>query len=171
MCNLKFTFIQEFDRNYKSKKIMSMINNAKLRWSMLVGSIFLFSLIITAQPGPDGCPHHKKPGCNMPDSCRGKCMMIDNLSKDLSLTAEQTEKVKAIHAAHFQEMKTLREQDSICMAKNREQHMQLKEKMDSEIKALLTAEQKVKYDSIMAERMEFKDCPRHKGPPCKGHGK
>ena len=136
--------------------------NLKLRWGILFSSLFMLTALLGAQPGPGKGPHHGGPGTHMPDSCRAKHMM-DNLTKDLSLSADQQQKITAIHKAHFEKMKAMREQDSICMARNREQHMQMRSDMDNEIKALLNAEQKSKYDSIMADRRgPDGDCPRHR---------
>lgn len=144
------------------------LNSIKLKLGVLVSSLFFVSMIASAQPCQGKGPHHGGHGDRMPDSCRAKCM-IDNLAKDLSLNAEQKQKVAAIQKAHFDKIKVIRAQDSTCMAKNREQCQQLRSEMDNEIKAILTAEQKAKYDTIMSE----KPCPRRDGalgdkPCCKG---
>jgi Spy/CpxP family protein refolding chaperone len=136
-----------------------MKQNSKMKWGLLFGSLFFVSVITIAQPCKGKGPHHECPGGQMPDSCRAKCM-IDNLSKDLSLSDEQKQKVIAIHAAHFEQMKAMREQDSICMAKNREQHQQMRSQIDNEIKKVLTQDQNAKFDSLISERRgPHKGCP------------
>jgi Spy/CpxP family protein refolding chaperone len=136
-----------------------MKQNFKMKWGLIICSLFMMSIVAISQPCKGKGPHHEGPGGPMPDSCRAKCM-IDNLSKELSLTADQKQKVEAIHKAHFEEMKAAREQDSICMAKNREQHEQMRSEMDNEIKKILNDEQKVKFDSLMKDKREpHKGCP------------
>jgi Spy/CpxP family protein refolding chaperone len=138
---------------------MIMRKNSKMKWGLLISSLFFVSVVAMAQPCKGKGPHHDGPGGPMPDSCRAKCM-IDNLSKELSLSEDQKQKVTAIHNAHSKEMKVLHEQDSICMAKNKEQHELMRTEMDNEIKKILNDTQKVKFDSIMTEkRGPHKGCP------------
>lgn len=128
-----------------------MKSSLKMKWGLLIGTLFFVSTIIIAQPGRGKEPRQGQGYDRMPDSCRAKCM-IDNLSKELSLDAGQKQKIETIHFAHFEKMKVVREQDSLCMARNRERHDKIRDDMDNEIKAVLSEAQKAKYDSIMNGR-------------------
>jgi Spy/CpxP family protein refolding chaperone len=127
--------------------------------------VFFFSLLLIvpifamSQPGP-GKRHHDGPPCiQRDDSCRKACM-DDKLAKELSLTEEQKQKLSKIHAAHYNEMKALRETDSINFANSRELHQKLRAEMEKEIKQILTDEQKAKFDTMKAD----KKCPYNDGP-------
>jgi hypothetical protein len=122
-----------------------------LKWGTLISSLFFVSVVAISQPIQGRGPHHGGHGDRMPDSCRAKCM-IDDLSKVISLSDVQKQKISEIHAAHFKQMKDEHEQDSICMARNWEKHQQMRTEMDNEVKQILTDDQKTKYDAYMAEK-------------------
>jgi hypothetical protein len=136
-----------------------MKRNSEMKWGLLISSLYLISMITVAQPGQGKGPHHGGSNNRVPDSTRVRCI-IDDLSKDLSLSAEQKQKVSAIQTAHYEKMKEVHKQDSICMAKNKEQQQQMRAEMDNDIKAVLNEGQKMKYDSIMTEKRG-----PHKGRP------
>jgi len=139
-----------------------MKSSLKMKWGLLISTLFFVSTIIIAQPGRGKGPHQGQGYDSMPDSCRAKCM-IDNLSKELSLDAGQKQKIETIHLAHFEKMKGVLEQDSTCLARNRELHDKMRDDMDKEIKAVLTEPQKAKYDSIMTgKRGPYRGCPNRK---------
>jgi len=75
------------------------------------------------------------------------------MSRELDLTAEQREKIKKIFEAHEEERRALAER---CAPEQR----QLIDKVDGEIRAVLTPEQREKHDRMMRDRRR-----RHGGPP------
>lgn len=84
---------------------------------------------------------------------------IENLSKELSLTAEQEAQLRAIMEKRRSEAAALREtrrkEMEIRRAEQKARVEATRERMqqhDEEIKALLTEEQKLRYDQIRQER-------------------
>ncbi|MBA7577122.1 hypothetical protein ES708_18968 [subsurface metagenome] len=65
--------------------------------------IWVTAFTASAQPGY-GKGHHGRHGHWVSDSCRVQ-LMVDDLSKELSLTDEQKQKIEEIHYAHINEVK------------------------------------------------------------------
>ncbi len=120
--------------------------------------VFITSLILSfALGGSIGyfAPH--KAGCfgrlGGPGGHHGdkmKKVMLNKMSKELSLTDDQKEKVRAIFEAHEPEMKKMHEQ-------MRPLFDAIRNKTRAEIKTILTAEQLPKFEELnarMDERME-----------------
>ncbi|WP_372776358.1 hypothetical protein [Mangrovibacterium sp.] len=84
---------------------------------------------------------------------------VAQMQKKLALTEEQTTKVKALLKANMEKnreaFQNARESgQEVDREKMRAQMKAQTEKQDNEIKALLTADQKVKYDAMLKERQE-----------------
>jgi len=125
-----------------------------------IGMIAFAILGITAmntQAQPGDKPHH---GHGMPDSCHIQ-KMVDDLAVVLVLTDQQKQQITTISYAHMQEVKALHEKDKNNCEGNKEAHDQLRQKMDTDIKAVLNKDQQAKYDEFMKEK---------RGPQCKHHG-
>lgn len=103
---------------------------------------------VYAQPGqgPRG-------GGMMPDSAR-IVQMVDDLAKAVSLTKEQKEKVTPIYFNHFSEMRQMREKSQGDRSAMRESMDKLRTKLDQDIKALLTDNQKKDYEKFTQEQRE-----------------
>jgi Spy/CpxP family protein refolding chaperone len=71
------------------------------------------------------------------------------LAKSLSLTAEQTEKVRQLNLAQAKEMQAVRTKN----AANREEAKAARDRHDAQLKAILSADQYTKYDQQRTERM------------------
>jgi Spy/CpxP family protein refolding chaperone len=143
-----------------------MKQNKIMKWVLYISLLLIVPGFAMSQPGPGKMHHEGSPKKNMPDSCRKKCM-DDKLAKELSLTDVQKQKISEIHASHFEQMKALREADSICFAKSKDQHQKLRAEIDKEIKQILTDDQKVKFDALKADRKGPRENRPHKGCPYK----
>lgn len=78
--------------------------------------------------------------------------MVARLNKSLNLSTQQQEQIKAIYAKY---------QDQFKSAKDKESKVQIMNKLNTEIKSVLTAEQKAKFDEMQnkfKEKMQNKSC-------------
>lgn len=107
-------------------------------------ALFLFVDLGFAQPPQ---------GRGMPDSTQ-IAAMVDTLAKKLSLTKELKEKVGKIYFAAFAEGRKAFEKNRGDWLAMREARMQIDEKRDAEIKALLNDEQKKLYDKFIQEQRQ-----------------
>jgi Spy/CpxP family protein refolding chaperone len=139
-----------------------MKQNKSMKWVLFISLLLIAPDFAMAQPGKGMKNHDGPPSKNMPDSCRKRCA-DERLARELSLTDVQKQKLAEIHASHFEQMNALRKADSANFEKSREQRQQVQEKINTEIKQILTDEQKVKFDAFVAERKS-----KHKGGPEKG---
>ena len=97
-------------------------------------------------PGQDG-PRHGGPG-----GMRGN--QVEFLTKKLNLTPDQVTQVKAIEDDSRKQMMTLREDTSIAGADKRAKMMDIHKAAQDKVRALLTDDQKTKYDALQAETRE-----------------
>ena len=77
--------------------------------------------------------------------------MLDDMTKKVDLTDDQVTKIKAINADQMKQMMTLREAGGDPQ-EMRPKMMAIRTEAQSKIKALLTDEQKPKYDVFMASQ-------------------
>ena len=77
------------------------------------------------------------------DTSRGRGPRVD-MYKDLNLTKDQQEKVKAIQEKQREEMETIRNNSTLSREEQRSKMMDMRKKYSEQIEALLTAEQKEK---------------------------
>jgi Spy/CpxP family protein refolding chaperone len=99
-------------------------------------------------PAQDG-PGHGRGG---PGGMRGN--QVDFLTKKLNLTPDQVTQVKAIEDDSRKQMMALREDTSIAGADKRAKMMEIHKGAQDKIRALLTDDQKTKYDALQAEMRE-----------------
>ncbi len=85
-------------------------------------------------------------------STRGRGPRVD-MFKDLNLTKEQQEKVKAIQEKQRTEMEAIRN-SSLSREEQRTKMMDMRKKYNDEIEAILTPEQKEKYKAKQKEMQE-----------------
>jgi len=112
--------------------------------------ILVTSLAVSAQPG-QGKGHHGEHGYWKSDSCRIQVMVAD-LSKELSLSEDQKKQIEEIHYAHMNEVEKMHmEYKNDCVGEH-EACIQLREKMDADVKKVLNKEQQALYDEFMKER-------------------
>jgi Spy/CpxP family protein refolding chaperone len=120
--------------------------------SLIIALMMVASISAFAQHGPGKGPHGKH-GRRMSDSCRVQ-LRVDDLVKELSLSEKQRKEIETIHYAHISEAKKLHkeyESKNDCV-EERNARIQLKEKMDAEVKKVLDNEQKTMYDEFIKER-------------------
>lgn len=102
-------------------------------------------------PPPDG----RGPGGDM------EARRLEMLTKHLSLTTEQQTQVKAILDDQKTQMEALRNDTSTSREEKRPKMMALRKASDDKIRALLTDEQKTKFDAMQAEMRDH----MRQGPP------
>lgn len=112
--------------------------------------ILLTSMAVSAQPG-QGKGHHGGHGHWKPDSCRIQ-LMVEDLSKELSLSEDQKKQIEEIHYAHMNDVEKIHEEYKNDCVRDREECIQLREKMDADVKKVLNKEQQTLYDEFMKER-------------------
>lgn len=89
----------------------------------------------------------------MPDSTQ-IAAMVDTMSMKMSLSKEQKEKFGKIYFASFAESRKAFEKNRGDFPAMREARAQITEKRDTEVKALLSDEQKKVYEKILQEQRE-----------------
>ena len=111
-------------------------------------------------PAPQGQagPQHGHGG---PGGMRGN--QVDFLTKKLNLTSDQVTQVKAIDDDARKQFMALREDTSIAGADKRTKMMDIHKASQDKIRALLTDDQKTKYDALQAEMRDRMQ--NHRGGP------
>jgi Spy/CpxP family protein refolding chaperone len=110
-------------------------------------------------PPPDGM--HGGPGMRG----RGPERQTEMLTKQLNLTPDQVTQVKAIDADAMQQAKALRDDTSLSQDDRRSKMMTIHEGAQAKIRALLTDDQKTKFDAMVAKRHERMERHEGNGPP------
>ncbi len=129
----------------------------------VVAVLLTFGLALLAQSEQQGGP---------PQGRRGPMMQtpeerLDRLSKELKLTDDQKEKIKPILQNESDQMKSLRDDTSMSREDRRAKVMDLRQKTDEGIKAVLNPDQQKKYDEMRSRMMERRGPGGEKpqGPP------
>ncbi|MDR1222454.1 MAG: hypothetical protein LBL07_06195 [Tannerella sp.] len=78
----------------------------------------------------------------------------DELKKELSLTDQQVDSLKAIDQELFTKMREVREKNGDNREKNREDMRKLTDKRNERVKAILTEEQYTKYQKMEEQRRQ-----------------
>jgi len=124
--------------------------NRNFMFYLMLFGMFLGAGSLLAQPGR---------GPMLPDSTE-IIKITEDLAKAINLTPEQKQKVTAIHFSHFEELKKLLEKNQNDRDAMRKAGRELREKMDTEIKALLNDEQKKGFEKFVAERRSRSGRPK-----------
>ncbi|RRJ94922.1 hypothetical protein Ga0100231_011905 [Opitutaceae bacterium TAV4] len=77
---------------------------------------------------------------------------LEKLKTDLDLTDDQTTKIKAILFDEAAALKALRDDTSLDRKDKREKMMELRKTYREKTEAVLTAEQKAKFEKLLSER-------------------
>jgi Spy/CpxP family protein refolding chaperone len=88
---------------------------------------------------------------------------VDFLTKKLNLTSDQVAQVKAIDDDARKQFMALRDDTSIAGADKRTKMMDIHKASQDKIRALLTDDQKTKYDALQAEMRDRMQ--NHRGGP------
>ena len=103
-----------------------------------------------AAAGHDGLGGHRDPA-------QMEAHQLDRMTHELNLTPDQVTQVKAIADARHTQMMALREDTTMAQPDKRAKMMAIHQDAQAKVRALLTEEQKPKYDAMIARekaRME-----------------
>ncbi len=132
-----------------------------LRTTLLAAGAALFAATLCTAPmfaqDPGTPPPAQTPG--MGGGMRGnpaemEQRQLDRMTKQLSLTTDQVTQIKAIQADGRTKMTALREDTSTPQADKRGKMMAMRTEQEAKIKAVLTDDQKTKYDAMMAQEAQ-----------------
>jgi Spy/CpxP family protein refolding chaperone len=130
---------------------LTMFRKAGMRMAMVaLCSGALCALPVMAQ---DTAPAAPQQGQAMQGPRRGGDMTA-MLTKELNLTPDQQTQVKAINDDSRSQMMALRNDTSTPQADKRAKMMDIRKSSDDKIRALLTDEQKTKFDAMQAKMQE-----------------
>jgi Spy/CpxP family protein refolding chaperone len=79
---------------------------------------------------------------------------LEHLTKALNLTPDQVTQIKAIQASSRQQMETLRSDTTTAQPDKRAKMMSIHQTEQTNIRAVLTDEQKSKFDAMQARMQE-----------------
>lgn len=102
-----------------------------------------------AMPGGPGGPHH--------EHGQREEHRIEHMTKALNLTPDQVTQVKAIDATSHEQMRALHEDTATAPADKRAKMMAIHEDSMGKVRALLTDEQKSKFDAMQARMKEHRE--------------
>jgi periplasmic protein CpxP/Spy len=150
---------------------MTMFRTSILRVAMVaIGATALSALPAKAQdpaapppPPPPGQAGPEHGGRGGPGRMEGR--QLDFLTKKLNLTPDQVTQIKAIDDDSFKQMKALREDTSTAGPDRRAKMMDIRKASSDKVRAVLTDDQKTKYDALQAEMRERRESRGGDGPP------
>lgn len=91
---------------------------------------------------------------------------VEFLTSKLNLTPDQVTQVKAINADTMKQMSAVREDTSLAQADRRTKMMDIRKASLDNLRAILTDDQKTKYDALQAEMQErMRERGQGGGPP------
>src|SRR5580658_2349758 len=97
-------------------------------------------------PPPDGQNQSEQPA---PQPMRGRSEhMIQQLQTKLGLSDGQVQQIKGIFKTQYQQMKALRDDDSLSDDDRRSKMMALRQSVRGQIRALLTPDQQKTFDTL-----------------------
>jgi Spy/CpxP family protein refolding chaperone len=132
---------------------MTMFRSYLLRVAVLaIGAAALSALPAMAQDPPAPPQGQAGPQQGGRSGMRGN--QVEFLTKKLNLTADQVTQVKAIDADTMSQMKALREDTSVAGPDKRTKMMDIHKASQDKIRALLTDDQKTKFDALQAQMKE-----------------
>lgn len=117
--------------------------------------IFFVSNTLQARPARGG---GQGKGPRMPDSDQIE-QMVDDLAEAILLSEQQQTDVLKLYTDHFDEMKTAMESGQKDHEAMRQQHEEMREELETDIKALLTEEQQGQFDEFMKEQQQQRQRP------------
>jgi protein CpxP len=138
---------------------MTMFRKTILRVAVLALGMTALSALPAMAQDPSAPPPPPE-GQAGPQYGRGGGMgehQLESLTKKLNLIPDQVTQVKAINDDSRKQMMALREDTSIAQADKRAKMMDIYKASQDKIRAILTDDQKAKYDALQAEvrdRME-----------------
>lgn len=133
---------------------------------MRVAMLALCALTVSAIPAlaQDGSPGGPGMG-NRPDQAQMAARRLERMTKDLNLTPDQVMQVKAINDAGQADMMALRNDSTMSREDKRGKMMTMRQDTEAKIRAVLTEEQKPKYEAMLAEQRQRMGGRRGAPPP------
>ena len=122
-----------------------------LKYALLTLALLAPACLVAQMGGPGG-GHRGMPSVDE---------QVNRLSTDLKLTDDQKSQVKAILQDQSDQMKKVMEDSSGSSNDSWSRMRNIHEKSSAQIRALLTDEQKTKYDKIQEERRQRMQEHRH----------
>ena len=137
--------------------------------ALALGTVALVALPVMAQE-PAAAPPPPQGQAGQPHGHGGPGRMgehqVEFLTKKLNLTPDQVTQVKAIDDDARKQFMALRDDTSIAAADKRTKMMDIHKASQDKIRALLTDDQKTKYDALQAEmRDRMQNHPGGPGAP------
>lgn len=81
---------------------------------------------------------------------------LEHMTKVLNLSPDQVTQIKAIQTDTHQKMMALRDDSSVTMPDRRAKMMAMREDEQTKVKAVLTDDQKTKYEAMRQKEMEHR---------------
>jgi protein CpxP len=133
---------------------MTIFRTSLLRVAILaIGATALSTLPAMAQdPAPPPPQDQAGPRQGGPGGMRGN--QVEFLTKKLNLTPDQVTQVKAIDEDAMKQSKAVREDASIAGPDKRAKMMDIHKASQDKIRALLTDDQKTKFDALQTQMRE-----------------
>jgi protein CpxP len=147
---------------------MTMFRRSVMRVAVLaIGATALSSVPGIAQdPSAPSPPPQDQAGPRHGGSGGMRGNQVEFLTKKLNLTPDQVTQVKAIDADAMNQMKALHEDTSVAGPDKRAKMMDIHKTSQDKIRALLTDDQKTKFDALQAQMRERRgDHGGGDGPP------
>lgn len=131
------------------------MNQGKLIGMCVLIALMAGSSAVLAQggrpAGPRGGGQERGGPPALPDSTQ-IVQIVDQLAKELSLSADQKKQISELHFAHFREVQTLMSAGRGDREGHREKMEALREEFESEVKARLDDAQQARFDEIRKAR-------------------
>jgi Spy/CpxP family protein refolding chaperone len=132
---------------------MTMFRRTAIQVAILaLGLIALTALPTMAQDPSAPPPPQDQAGPRQGGPGRGN--QVEFLTKKLNLTADQVTQVKAIDEDAAKQSKAVREDTSVAGPDKRAKMMDIRKASQDKIRALLTDDQKTKFDALQAQMRE-----------------
>jgi protein CpxP len=139
---------------------MKTIHRVGMRIAMIaLCSGALIAIPVMAQDAAPAGPPAGGPGGRM----QGR--QLEMMTQKLNLTTDQQTQIKAIQSDTMKQMMALREDTSLSQADKQSKMMDLRTASQSKIRAVLTDEQKPKFDEMQAQMRERMKERQQGGPP------
>ena len=149
---------------------MTNLGNPRMRCAALALCAFALStspMWSQTQDAPPAAPQSDE-GRPHPNMEQMEEHHLQMLTKHLSLTPDQVTQVKAIDQDNFAQMKALHEDTATPQAEKHDKMKSLREAHQAKIRAVLTDEQKPKFDAMVAREHDHMD--GHRGGRPGGSG-
>lgn len=158
---------------FRRKRVREMTSRRKMM--MIRSAVLVCGLSVTgaaAAVAQDQAPAPPPPGQQGPPP-GGRGMMMDpgrraeHMKHELNLTDDQTSQVKGILEDSRSKMEALRSNTALSREDRRSQMMSIHKAENDKIEALLTPDQKTKYETMQQEMREHRrgEAPNGEGPP------